>query len=136
MSRHTKLDKDLSRVALDQAPGMEDYNLIVYLEPEGKARLVAEPLERRIKRNEQLPTVHLDLGALFEAGVKQEAVNESSEPAEVSSTGTSLEPHIQRILNKLAITFHDDDKQLYFAKMALIAAVRQEFDMPIHKERK
>lgn len=114
--RHTPLDKPLSRIWKSK----KDADLVVHLEPGGVVRLVEEP-RRRLRRNEVLPEVVLDLDSLWEKqGKKADKVAESVE-----------ERVRARVLPRVAIASCGDetriDKVAYRIKAALYKALDEEF---------
>lgn len=120
MSRHTLLDKELSRLVLPSLPEYDNHDLIVYLEPGAKARIVAEPNDRRLKRNEELPTVSIDLHETFKNGLTKE-----------EKVLTGMDAHVSNILNKVAIASNGEDtKEYYHAKVMLLTAIAEEFNPP------
>src|SRR5262245_14243347 len=108
MSRHTPLDKPISRSLPAKLDDHDDSELVINLEPGGIIRLTAEPVSRRLGRGEKLPEVKLDAVKLF-----NELSGKKDSPGGLEGLkNADLEKNVQEVLTKLAIAYDEGDKSL------------------------
>jgi len=112
MSRHTRIAGKLSR----SFGIVDDEDLVVEMRDDGTIAIREEPVNRRLKRNEQLDELVIDVRAAWEARKSQPKVGD-------------IERRIDKVLAKLPVMALSGapDKVGYQAKVWLMDAMAHEF---------